>query len=353
MKITVILCTYNRCQSLANTLEDVVASRVENPIEWEVLVVDNNSTDSTREVVKDFSRRYPGRLRYLFEPQQGKSYALNTGVREARGDVLAFVDDDVAVEPTWLQNLTAPLNSEKWAGTGGRTLLPGAFSAPEWMTMDGPDNQGDVLAALFDLGPEPCELNRPPYGANMAFRREVFERHGLFRTDLGPQPGNEIRSEDTEFGRRLMAAGEKLGYEPSAVAYHPVHANRMHKSFFLKWHFDFGRAMVREWKSRPDIFGISRRCFTFFRFAVILLPRAVMRWMVAVNPRRRFFHKCWVWATAGQITEIRSQWQNTRKGDGSRQAEAVVPRLGGFLAPPRSTGDKTFSNSEMPRQQQL
>jgi len=327
MKITVILCTYNRCQSLVNTLEDVAASKLEDSVEWEVLVVDNNSKDRTREVVAEISRRYPGRFRYLFEPQQGKSYALNTGVREARGHVLAFVDDDVAVEPTWLQNLTAPLDGGKWAGAGGRTLLPGAFSPPEWMTMEGRDSQGDVLAALFDIGPEPCELNRPPYGTNMAFRREMFEKHGLFRTDLGPQPGSEIRSEDTEFGRRLMAAGEKLRYEPSAIAYHPVHENRMQKSFFLRWHFDFGRAMVREWGFGPDILGISRRGFTLFKFVATILPFATLRWVVTLNPRRRFFHKCWVWATAGQIVEIHRQWQNARERSRSGQGEAAAPKL--------------------------
>jgi glucosyl-dolichyl phosphate glucuronosyltransferase len=333
MKITVILCTYNRCQSLVETLEDVAASRLEGSVEWEVLVVDNNSTDRTREVVEELSSRCPGRFRYLFEPQQGKSHALNAGVRESRGDVLAFVDDDVTVEPTWLQNLTATLDGGKWAGVGGRTLLAGTFSPPEWMTMEGSDNHGDLLAALFDLGPGPCELNRPPYGVNMAFRREMFEKHGPFRTDLGPQPGSEIRSEDTEFGRRLMAAGEKLGYEPSAVVYHPVHENRVQKSFFLRWHFDFGRAMVREWGSGPDILGISRRCFTFFKFVGTVLPRALLRWMLTLNPQRRFFRKCQVWTTVGQIVEIRRQWHNARGRSNCStqgQAKAVVPKLTGL-----------------------
>ena len=105
MKITVILCTYNRCQSLVRALDSLAASILSETIEWEVLVVDNNSSDQTKAIVEDFCRQYPGRFRYLFEPQQGKSYALNAGIREARGDILAFVDDDVTVEPMWLQNL--------------------------------------------------------------------------------------------------------------------------------------------------------------------------------------------------------------------------------------------------------
>ena len=77
--------------------------------------------DSTREVVEDFSRRHPGMFRHVFEPQPGKSFALNRGIGEARGNVLAFLDDDVTVEPTWLHNLTAPLKDKQWAGVGGRT----------------------------------------------------------------------------------------------------------------------------------------------------------------------------------------------------------------------------------------
>src|SRR5690349_7477494 len=96
--------------------------KLSESVEWEVLVVDNNSSDQTREVVDEFCRRYPGRFRYLFESRPGKSCALNAGVREARGAVVAFMDDDVTVEPTWLQELTAALHNGQWAGAGGRIL---------------------------------------------------------------------------------------------------------------------------------------------------------------------------------------------------------------------------------------
>src|SRR5271165_2674235 len=98
MKLSAVLCTYNRCRSLRRALESLSVSILPESIEWEVLVVDNNSSDQTEAVVEDFSRRYPGRFRYLFEPRQGKSYALNAAILAARGDVLAFTDDDVAVD---------------------------------------------------------------------------------------------------------------------------------------------------------------------------------------------------------------------------------------------------------------
>ena len=209
MNVTVILCTYNRCQSLGKALSSVAASTLPESIEWEVLVVDNNSRDQTRDVVEDFCVRYPGRFRYLLEPHQGKSYALNTGIREARGDVLAFVDDDVTVESTWLQNLTAALCSGEWAGAGGRILPQWPCAPPSWL----PEKEWYGMAPLvmFDRGPEAGPLTDPPFGTNMAFHRRVFEKYGTFRTDLGPGLNGKIRNnEDTEFGRRLLAAGERL-----------------------------------------------------------------------------------------------------------------------------------------------
>jgi len=136
-KITVIVCTYNRCQSLAKALDSIIAQIVPEPIGWEILVVDNNSSDQTRDVVEDFCLRYPRRFRYLLERQQGKSYALNAGIREARGDILAFTDDDVTVEPTWLNSLTSALHGSEWAGVGGRVLPDRNFSSPRWIPRAG------------------------------------------------------------------------------------------------------------------------------------------------------------------------------------------------------------------------
>ncbi len=81
MDITVVLCTYNRSKYLATALNSAAALVLPESVEWEILVVDNNSNDSTREVVADFCDRFPSRFRYLFEPQQGKSIALNAGIR--------------------------------------------------------------------------------------------------------------------------------------------------------------------------------------------------------------------------------------------------------------------------------
>jgi len=253
-------------------------------------VVDNNSRDQTREVVQDFCDRYPGRFRYLFEPRPGKSFALNSGIRESRGEILAFMDDDVTVEPTWLQNLTAALDGDQWAGAGGRIVLRWPASLPNWLSVDGPYARHPFPG--FDQGHEARELIGPPFGTNMAFRRKLFEKYGGFRTDLGPEPGSEIRAEDTEFGRRVVAAGERLRYEPSAVVYHPVPEDRIGKKFFLKWRFDYGRGDAREFPVHPVRLFCSLLAWT-------------LRWMVALEPRVRFYRKVVVWEKAGAVAEFR------------------------------------------------
>jgi len=303
MDITVILCTYNRCENLAKALASVAVQEISPGVRWEVLVVDNNSRDETPTVVRKFAGEYPGRFGYLFEPRPGKSFALNSGIQEARGNILAFLDDDVIVEPSWLENLTVNMRSGEWAGAGGR-IIPGWDSPPpKWLPCFDKQALGPLVA--FEPSSEAGPLLEPPFGTNMAFRKVVFEQYGGFRTDLGPRPGSEIRSEDTEFGARLLAAGERLRYEPTAVVYHAVPQNRIRKAYFLKWWFDKARAEVREHGIRENtwrIHGIPAGSFK-------RLIGWTVRWLLTPEPSRRFSCKINVWIGAGVIAECYEQSQ--------------------------------------------
>ena len=302
MKITVILCTYNRCQSLANALESVARSVMPTSAQWDVLVIDNNSKDHTRGVVEDFCRRFPGKFSYVFEAKQGKSYALNAGIGQAGGDVLAFMDDDVEVDSHWLHNLTAPLLDGEWAGAGGRILPESGFVPKPWMDID--VRHGLAPLAMFDMGGEPDELKESPFGTNMAFRKEMFSKHGEFRIDLGPQPGSQIRSEDSEFGARLLAAGERLRYEPSAIVYHAVPQDRTSRKYFQAWWFGKGRADVRE-------FGVSKDARWYVGGVPLYLLRRLtmwtMRFTISAREPERFSRKLKVYWLAGIILECHKQ----------------------------------------------
>jgi glycosyltransferase involved in cell wall biosynthesis len=279
---------------LAKTLDSLAASIVPKPITWEVLVVDNNSNDQTRAVVDEFCRRYPGRFRYLFEPQQGLSHARNSGIREAQGNILAFTDDDVTLEPAWLQNLTASLHSSDWAGAGGRVIPVWTRPVPSWLSTDNPRMMGPFVA--FDLGTEAGPLTHPPFGANMAFRREVFQKYGGFRVDLGRSGSNLQGREDIEFSNRLLAAGERLRYEPGAVARHLVPEWRIKKGYVLRWWFWFGRTEVAESgpPTNPSWFVGGVPLYLLRR-----LVRWTLQWMISTRASRRFTCSLNMWYLAG------------------------------------------------------
>lgn len=297
MKVSVILCTYNRSRELRNALASLACSEVSDSVAWEVLLVDNNSSDDTADVVREFTQKHPSRFVYIFEPVQGKSNALNRGIREARADILAFTDDDVIVEPDWLENLIKPLREPSYDGVGGRTLPIPGFIPPRWLAL----NERFALAplAIFDCGTEATDLYEPPFGNNMAFRREMFSKYGDFRADLGPRPGSEIRCEDTEFGQRLLVGGSRLRYEPSAMLYHTIAEKRVNKKYFLVWWRDKARSDVHAFgfrQSRWQVAGVP-----------LYLFRRMLRWigqlMVSVQPARRFSCRIQIWTLAGIILE--------------------------------------------------
>lgn len=300
--ISVILCTYNRCDSLTKALSSLDAMVMPSTVSWEILVIDNNSNDRTATVIKEFCERHPGKFQYIFEPSQGKSFALNTGIRAASGRVLAFIDDDVIASASWLQNLTAGILAGRCSGAGGKILLDRDFVAPEWLPVEGPFSLAGMLA-VFDLGNESRPLERPPFGTNMAFARSMFDKYGLFRTDMGPAPGSEIRNEDVEFCRRLMNGSELLQYEPEAVVYHAVPERRRTQAYFLQFWFDHGRAVIRECGVRPPVLGIPHRYLSIVKTIYWSMPVSALRWLVARDGKTRFYRKGWLWMLAGQVSE--------------------------------------------------
>jgi glucosyl-dolichyl phosphate glucuronosyltransferase len=314
-QITVILCTYNRAHSLGKTLESVVAQSMPPSLQWELLVVDNNSTDSTPEVVKEFERRYPQLVRYTFEPNQGISFARNNGVESGRGQILAFIDDDETADPEWLQNLTAHLLSGDWCGSGGRVVAQWNGCPPRWVSSKNSFICGPL--AMFDPDTKGDQLIEPPFGANMAFRREVFEQFGCFRTDLGRSGKGLLSGEDTEFGRRVMASGARLRYEPRAITNHPVEESRVRKRYFLLWWFNKGRTDVREYgvaSHRWSLFGVPIR---LLRYAAV----EAVRWVIAGNPCERFVCLLKMWTYAGQAFESHRQSLNSNRQETVRNID--------------------------------
>jgi glycosyltransferase involved in cell wall biosynthesis len=316
MDISVILCTYNRSQHLKTALAHLLAMDIPEGLTWELLVIDNNSRDETKRVVTEAAALSPTVVRYHFEARQGKSFALNLGIERAKGRILAFTDDDAMVDSAWLRNIAHTFAGTDCVALGGRIFATwGSLKRPAWMGTDGKYPLMDCLVA-FDLGDEVAPLSKPPYGANVAIRREVFARRGGFRTDLGPTAGSELRGEDTELFLRLQEAGEPMVYTPDAIVFHPVEEKRLTKSFFEAWYFSHGRAQVIQHGTPPSarhILGVPR--FLFRKFLT-----DAEKWLTATRPDRRFYYKLACHRTAGTIAEI---YQASRREANMRKNQAT------------------------------
>lgn len=302
MDVSIILCSYNRCENLRNVLRDLIDMEAPQSVSYEVLVIDNNSTDKTRLVVETAIKEKPSLFKYILETKQGKSFALNKGIRSAQGSILAFTDDDVQVDRKWLIGITECFAGSDCVGVGGRILPIWNSIKPHWFDEGGPYGPGGIVK--LDFGEHPCELQRPVWGANMAFRRKVFDKYGLFREDLGPNPTNLVRGEDTEFCSRLIRGKEKIVYAPMALVFHPVEEERATKKYLKSWWFNEGRARQRsnpiDAKSHVCYLGIPRYYFRTFLNAAI-------KWLFCGNTKRRFALKLQVYAIAGEIAEIHDQ----------------------------------------------
>jgi GT2 family glycosyltransferase len=229
---------------------------------------------------------------------------------EARGEIIAFTDDDVTVDPVWLQNLTAVLQGGQFAGAGGRIRAGHDFLPPRWMATSGPFNLASSLAQ-FDLGDQECVLDKAPFGANMAFRKIMFEKYGGFRTDLGRRGKSLIGNEDTEFCERLMAAGERLCYVPSAVVNHPVYEERLKKKYFRSYWFAHGRSIARQAGQRLSIWRAPRYCLGDFKRKLRWMSSLDRRWFM--SPQGRFFCEVHALHTLGEVVESCRQHRTIRQ----------------------------------------
>lgn len=253
---SIIICTYNRCESLARTLESAYAMKVPDSIRWELLVVDNNSRDGTRKTIRDFRNRCNAGLppKYILEENQGLSHARNRGIREARGNIIAFTDDDVEVDSDWLTNIVREFSRAEASCVSGRILPIWEGAKPDWL---GEDLYHHI--ALLNLGEERRRLSSPTaWGANLSYKADVFRKYGLFDTSIGHTGGKLYGGEEVEFNRNLLKAGENIIYCPDILVRHHISKGRMQKSYFRKWSFDKGELKgIQEGEyAKRNLYGI-------------------------------------------------------------------------------------------------
>ncbi|MCM8774391.1 MAG: glycosyltransferase, partial [Candidatus Omnitrophica bacterium] len=234
--ISVIIATYNRCKNLKDTLESLLAQELNSSFDYEVIVVDNNSKDKTKEVVESYKEKFNGRLRYIFELRQGKSYALNTGIKETKGEIIAFTDDDCIVDKKWILNISNVFQNKLVDIVGGKVIPILPDSLPKWLN-NYKNNLLKYPLMYCDLGDRDIQFNHNikifPIGGNMIVRKSAFNKFGNFQ--------NIGRAEDMAFCYRWYKLDAKIAYSPDIIVYHYTHPHRLNKNYFRKYFFQVGR----------------------------------------------------------------------------------------------------------------
>ncbi len=230
--ISVIICTYNRARYVYNVLKSIAENDFPRD-RYEILLINNNSTDLTVEECDRFRGDYPDVcFRYFLEEQQGLSYARNCGIRNAAGELLIYVDDDARAGKDFLRTYEEFFTRMPAAEGAGGPVVPEYedCSEPDWMS---PYTQQLVTGSLY-LGERERIFPRGKYpiGCNSAFRKEVFDRVGLFDVKLGRKGNSLIGAEEKDLFDKMTTQGMKFYYLPGAVLYHQINSRKLTPEYF-------------------------------------------------------------------------------------------------------------------------
>lgn len=241
MKLSVIFCTYNREKYIYNALKSIAEQ--DFPVQdYEIVLINNNSTDKTEDICLQFRHDYPQvDFRYFIESNQGLSYARNRGVQESRGGILVFVDDDATVFEHYLSFIDLFFEAHPEASACGGPIIP-VYEAdkPKWLSyyteqlIGGALHEGDKV--------KPFCKGKYPGGGNSAFRKTVFDKYGLFNVELGRKGTGLIGAEEKDLYERLTKGGEVFYYLPQMGIYHYIPEKKLTEEHFLALTYSIGKS---------------------------------------------------------------------------------------------------------------
>jgi glucosyl-dolichyl phosphate glucuronosyltransferase len=294
LRVTVAVITYNRSRYLRETLAGLVRQDYQTDC-WELLVIDNNSTDDTRDVVASFMGSNPSPRRIL-ETRPGLDHGRNRAIEEARCDVIALVDDDIVVEPDWLAQLVAPFSSQSSHSigvVGGEVVPVFPDGIPAWL-------EGSHRPLRFRSDPGPLPPDQAPMGANFAFPKWVFARFGNFDTQLDRQGSRLFGGGDANMIRRVRSAGLEAWFVPGARVLHQIPAARLTLRYAMRHAFDSARSRIvdntrslRESGRSPVPFLVSRAAGSTVKLAWFLAQSGVCYAVLCRGPARRALVRAW------------------------------------------------------------
>jgi glycosyltransferase involved in cell wall biosynthesis len=324
--VSVVISTYNRGPQLSTALDVLLTQG--GGVGYEIIVVDNNSTDNTRNLVLSrMAGPGGGILRYVFEPKQGLPHARNAGILAARAPIIAFTDDDVYAANDWVAAIKRAFDEHPEVDCIGGPVLPSVPERlPGWTSNQyGPlaiQDKGDRKVLIGPENASPCLI-----GANFSFRRSAFEKAGFFSPDYP-------RTQDRELQLRLWKAGGRGLYVPDVVVMVDVPEERLIKEYFRSWYARVGRYHSRmEYLDVIDRDGRlvdppppEARLFGVPAFLYAQLASSIGRWLIAKLRLREadaFFHENRVRYLANYVIE---RWRSHRRA----QAGAAIADIARF-----------------------
>lgn len=254
VQISLVICTYNRCQYLPQSLESVSLQSFSKE-KFELIVVDNASTDRTGPIVKEFIQQHPSlNVRYVFEANKGLSFARNRGANEAVSDIVAYIDDDVILFPDYLEKLNEFFKKYPHAaGAGGRVIPKYEQQEPVWMSKYLKGFVGEVYH-----GNEVKKFAgkmKYPAGANMIYRKSILEKAGGFNNQL------QFRSDDKYIYYKIHQFTDEVYFLPDVVLYHYIDSARLSASNFKKLFLKTGNEEKKRLKSEGK--GLFKKCMEY------------------------------------------------------------------------------------------
>ena len=244
LDLTVCICTWNRASSLRRTLDSLVSTRKPQDLKWEVLVVDNNSTDTTEAVTSSFIQLLP--IRRIFEKKPGLSNARNSGANASCGKYIIWTDDDVVVSENWILEYMSGFKQYSNAAIFGgpiQAVFDGEMPdwlAKGWRSASLPFCQNDLGSEIIPLSQKPLRL---PYGANFAVRR-VEQLKSLYDPALGASPNNRLLGEETTVIAKILSEGSQGIWLPGAKVEHINGEDRMTLEYIKSYYMKSGRTKV-------------------------------------------------------------------------------------------------------------
>lgn len=231
--ISIVICTYNRDKFIGNALHSLTNQTLEND-RFEIIVVNNNCTDSTDRIVKKFLKDFPElNTNYVFQTKKGLSAARNKGIEVAQSNIIAYMDDDGEADINYLEVVVDHLNTHpEIGGVGGKVLPIYESEEPKWL-----NKWLTGLLSIVDHGEQQMlfQKNSYPAGCNMVYRKELLEKVGGFNEAL------KWRADDKYINKEIRKINDKITYLPRAIVHHNIDAFRVTEKNFIKISIATGR----------------------------------------------------------------------------------------------------------------